>query len=413
MKKQRLSLITGAFLCALLIAPCSTNAQVPTYVPANGLVAWWPFNGNANDESGNGNNGTVNGATLTMDRFGMANSAYYFNVANWTWGANGDYIYVPYNSMFNFSEFTISSWVYRTSDGATISPQALSIIRRFEYGYSDPNGEAWTLDLAHGTSANGSLVYGGVIEQSTLDPAPSSICSSTEAIPVNQWHQVIMTYSQSTIKIYIDGQLNSTTTDPSIVINTTGNSGISIGLSDQANGHWGPFDGNIDDIVIWNRALTDQEISALYQGCSGNITSQPSNQSVNASAGTIQFTVSASATSPSYQWQTNLGLGFQNLSDAGQYSGTATNSLTVNNLTISNNNQQFRCIINDGACVDTTDVATLTIIDDLGFEHLEMNGTKKLLKITDLNGKETPFRKNAVLLFIYEDGTVERVFEAE
>jgi hypothetical protein len=40
-------------------------AQVPSYVPANGLVGWWPFNGNANDESGNGNNGTViTGATL-------------------------------------------------------------------------------------------------------------------------------------------------------------------------------------------------------------------------------------------------------------------------------------------------------------------------------------------------------------
>ncbi|NDA99298.1 MAG: hypothetical protein EBY31_08875 [Flavobacteriia bacterium] len=50
-------------------------AQVPANVPANGLVGWWPFNGNANDESGNGNNGTVNGATLTTDRNGNVNSA--------------------------------------------------------------------------------------------------------------------------------------------------------------------------------------------------------------------------------------------------------------------------------------------------------------------------------------------------
>ena len=57
----------------------SVMAQVPSYVPTNGLVGWWPFNGNANDESGNGNNGTVNGATLTADRFGNANSAYSFD----------------------------------------------------------------------------------------------------------------------------------------------------------------------------------------------------------------------------------------------------------------------------------------------------------------------------------------------
>ena len=55
-------------------------AQVPSYVPASGLVGWWPFNGNANDESGNGNNGTVmNGVLLTSDRFNNLNSAYSFD----------------------------------------------------------------------------------------------------------------------------------------------------------------------------------------------------------------------------------------------------------------------------------------------------------------------------------------------
>jgi len=54
------------------------NAQIPSYVPTNGLVGYCPFNGNANDISGNGYNGTVNGATLINDRFGNANSAYSF-----------------------------------------------------------------------------------------------------------------------------------------------------------------------------------------------------------------------------------------------------------------------------------------------------------------------------------------------
>ena len=54
-------------------------AQVPNYIPANGLVGYWPFNGNANDESGNGNNGTNNGATLTTDRNGVENQAYSFD----------------------------------------------------------------------------------------------------------------------------------------------------------------------------------------------------------------------------------------------------------------------------------------------------------------------------------------------
>ena len=76
----------------------SINAfgQVPNYVPTNGLVGWWPFNGNANDESGNANNGTVNGATLTTDRFGDSSSAYDFD--------GNDLIDI--NSLFDYQERT-------------------------------------------------------------------------------------------------------------------------------------------------------------------------------------------------------------------------------------------------------------------------------------------------------------------
>jgi hypothetical protein len=75
MKMKNLLLV----IIATLGLTASTMAQnLPNYVPANGLVGWWPFNGNANDESGNGSNGTVNGATPTTDRNGNENSAYNF-----------------------------------------------------------------------------------------------------------------------------------------------------------------------------------------------------------------------------------------------------------------------------------------------------------------------------------------------
>jgi hypothetical protein len=68
---------TNTIIAALLFAAGSAFAQVPSYVPTNGLVGWWPFNGNANDESGNGNNGMVNGALITTDRFGCNNESYF------------------------------------------------------------------------------------------------------------------------------------------------------------------------------------------------------------------------------------------------------------------------------------------------------------------------------------------------
>ena len=82
------------------------DAQVPAYVPTNGLVAYYPFNGNANDISGNGNNGINNGASLTTDRFGQTNSSYDFQNSS-------NIISIPHNTLFGFqvtSGFTISIW---------------------------------------------------------------------------------------------------------------------------------------------------------------------------------------------------------------------------------------------------------------------------------------------------------------
>jgi hypothetical protein len=98
MKKQLFS--------ALAVGLCitaNTFAQVPSYIPTNGLVGWFPFNGNTNDESGNGNNGTIIGTiTSSSDRFGNPNKSYSFT-------GNG-HVQLP---SINLPSFTINAWVKR------------------------------------------------------------------------------------------------------------------------------------------------------------------------------------------------------------------------------------------------------------------------------------------------------------
>ena len=90
------------FTIAIIALSMNVFAQVPT----NGLVGYWPFNGNANDESGNNNNGTVSGATLTTDRFGNANKAYSFDGTN-------DYISVLDNNSLDLTnQLTLSAWFF-------------------------------------------------------------------------------------------------------------------------------------------------------------------------------------------------------------------------------------------------------------------------------------------------------------
>ena len=95
MKKIKLFL-----LISILIQ--QVNAQVPNYLPTNGLVGWWPFNGNANDESGSGKDGNVFGAVLSNDRFGNNNSSYHFTT--------DQQIIISNSQNLNTFPLTISLW---------------------------------------------------------------------------------------------------------------------------------------------------------------------------------------------------------------------------------------------------------------------------------------------------------------
>jgi hypothetical protein len=76
--------------------------------------------------------------------------------------------------------------------------------------------------------------------------------------------------------------------------------------------------------------------------------------------------VGSSDPGATYQWQTDLGVGFQNLNNVGQYSGTTNDTLVIANVTLSNNNQPFRCIVTSGSCTDTSNVAVLTVNNSVG-----------------------------------------------
>jgi hypothetical protein len=105
--------------------------------------------------------------------------------------------------------------------------------------------------------------------------------------------------------------------------------------------------------------------------CTLSITDQPQN-AVAQVGSSVQFSASANDPGATFQWQTDLGLGFQNLTNAGQYSGVNTPTLTVSNLALINNNQQFRCVITSASCSLTTTEAILTVWDDVSLSGEEL-----------------------------------------
>ena len=230
----------------ILTASTTLSGTGTSVLPSNlqtGLVGYWPFNGNANDTSGNGNNGTVNGATLTTDRFGNANSAYFFN---------GNYITIPHSNSFDFNDFSVSTWISTSQStvGAVIKQLNYSNAanERFSIGVNNP------LSTAHfAVKYNNSSCIAGVGWQYN---------SSTQFLFNNQYHHLVGTVSGNTTKLYIDGVLVNTVVLPYDQSSICFGGDIQIGRDWSSFFHY--FLGNIDDIAIYNRTLSSEEISQLF-----------------------------------------------------------------------------------------------------------------------------------------------------
>ena len=307
-----------------------TMAQVPSYVPTNGLVGYWPFNGNANDESGNGNNGTVNGAVLVSDRKGASNKAYSFD-------GNSDYIDCGNSTGLNIvGDITISVWILANNlsgDHGIVSKMNTS---------NQP-----TYDL---------ITSGNQIRWGTTN----GMFQFSNGILTNTWINVtaIFDRQKQTKYLFINGEFESeiATNNSNIPIN---NDNLFIGAHQPANVSSWSWYGIIDDVCIWNRTLTSNEVKNLFLNCNKTIIQQPMNQGMF--LGNAKFSCLTNDTLVNYQWQSDLGMGWNNLSNAGQYSGTTTNSLEVTNVTSTNNNQKFRCILKGDCLADTSKEATLKV----------------------------------------------------
>ncbi len=207
----------------------------------NSLVAYYPFNSNAFDESGYENNGTVNGAQLTTDRFGNENSAYEFDGEN-------DYLKVPHSESLNIQgTISFGGWFYFDS---------------VEAGYqtliSKTQSSNFALHLNHATYPNkisAWLDIGGSYKTASFD---------TEVLN-NEWNFIFCTYDQQYIRLFLNGIIQDSVECTGNI--TTNSTPLIIGA--EASGEGGAengtyFNGKIDDVRIYNYAINQITIDSLY-----------------------------------------------------------------------------------------------------------------------------------------------------
>ena len=217
-------------------APMMTCNPLPTNLQ-NGLVGYWPFCGNANDESGNGNDGVVNGATLTEDRNGNANSAYSFN------GINNDITIPNTLDALISNEMTVSMWF---NMGDNVDHQSLFLRQGSDFT------KTWILAM-DGTNEIRCYNENGAYSNVT---APTSL--------YNAWQQLTAVFTDSMISTYINGVLIA---EENIGLPLSWSSEpIILGGTEGTGNNPYPYLGSLDDVGIWNLALTPAEITSLYTG---------------------------------------------------------------------------------------------------------------------------------------------------
>ncbi|MDP7281040.1 MAG: FG-GAP-like repeat-containing protein, partial [Candidatus Poribacteria bacterium] len=215
-----------------------------------GLVAYYPFNGNANDESGNGNDGSVNGATLTPDRNDADSNAYKFDGDN-------DFITLSNPNAFKLKTHTISIWVRFI----TLGNSRISILG------SEPGipGEGWKSDgFALGSGSDGHLYY--KINSGSKQENHGGIYwwakTASNAIKPSTWYQLVTSYDGNVQKIYLNGELIKTVVADLTI--TFGNTPVIIGDTYCCKDWIADFEGDLDDLRFYDRVLSEAEVAKLH-----------------------------------------------------------------------------------------------------------------------------------------------------
>lgn len=205
-------------------------------------VAYYPFNGNANDASGNSLNGTIIGSpTFTTDRFGNANSAIAFN------GNTANRVEVADNALLRQPNITITAWVKVNTASGSIQtfvdkPLSPCTADSWHFGTENSNFSAWLFR----TTGCGDLVQ------------------ATSPLAINTWAYVAMTADASNqqLKLYINGSLVSTQAYAGTI--SYDNNAMYIGVSLENNANNYPLNGAIDELKIYSTILTAAQIEKEY-----------------------------------------------------------------------------------------------------------------------------------------------------
>jgi hypothetical protein len=316
--------------------------------PVTGLVGWWPGDGNAGDIAGADNGSLQGGATSAAA--GLVAQAFSFDGTN-------SYVQIPDAPVLHPTNLTIEAWVRFASLDSPASGGSAAGDQYIVFKQNTRNGDFEGFDLSK-TRVAGGDVFRFLVSSATAQLA--EIHSST-LLSTGVWYHVAGVRGSNFTQIYVNGQLERQTNVA--FPQDYGNLPVFFGSSGQS--FWDhKLKGNLDEVSLYNRALSSNEIASIYAAGAGGkckglipptISSQPTNRTLVV-GGSVTFSVKAGGSAPlNYQW-TKDG---SKLLNSANISGATGSALTLVNLLVTDAGN-YQVVITNNAGAVTSIVATLS-----------------------------------------------------
>ncbi len=232
---------------------CGGGVESSLYIEVNsvnlnsGLIAYYPFSGSTHDSTGNNQDAVIHGNVIPVsDRFGNPNGAYYFG-GN---ASGSDYMTVEHSNYLKLQNpFSLSAWVKKSAHGGYVLIKGRDIINA--YSIADGSGNAF---VVYGSANNGAGV------------------ANNTSISLNEWHLYTFVTNGDSAYFYLDGQcIDRKMMESNSFMSTSDNYPLSIGRHftnccyNPDPPMWSyPFNGVIDDIMIYSRAISSSEVDSIY-----------------------------------------------------------------------------------------------------------------------------------------------------
>jgi hypothetical protein len=248
MMKTKLTLFVTVLAAALFGVGCASSS----------LVAYYPFDGNAKDESGNGNHGGVSGATLTLDRHGATDSAYLFDGID-------DFVTIPHSENHISEKLTVSCWFLFDKLPSERSGMQCEIVCK---PISGEPYQSYNMAIGGTTTGGPNDHFEGGHDPNAKAGNSGIGIRSTHVFNSSQkgtWYYGAYTYDGKVATLYLDGKAIGSKKEGG---SPPSNLPLSIGswggkrMTPAGDSH--AFSGKIDDVRIYNRALSAAEVKALY-----------------------------------------------------------------------------------------------------------------------------------------------------